>query len=255
MTARRSLLAALKPLASHLGLHIVPSWRRESEPFANHLSRLFSLLAIDGVLDIGANRGQYRDFLRNETGYRGRIDSYEPIPDLAAELRTRSQADSAWETYGEALDIKEGTRSFSVMVNREFSSFLEPDDSHFDALRALNCVERRIDVDTITLQRAIERARLGGASRLYVKLDTQGHDLSILQACPDALSGVPALQTEASVTQLYEGMPKYSEVFDWLGHLGFDLSGIFPNNTGHFPWLIEFDAILINRRFLARDDT
>lgn len=43
------------------------------------LAEIFSTLCINCVIDAGANRGQYGEFLRN-MGYRNRLASFEPIP-------------------------------------------------------------------------------------------------------------------------------------------------------------------------------
>jgi FkbM family methyltransferase len=251
VTGRRHLLRLLQGAAQRAGLHVIPRWRRRNEAFAAHLSRLFALLGVDCVLDVGANEGQYRNFIRREVDFQGWVVSYEPIPDLASMLQAAAKADAHWIVHPEAVGVDSSPRLFSVMANREFSSFLRPDVSHFGALTSSNTVERQIEVRTSTLAQVIEAAEQTTASqRLYLKLDTQGYDLSILKAGQSVLSAVPALQTEASVKRLYEHMPGFAEVFDWLDAAGFNLSGVFPNNEGHFPMLVEFDAVFVNRRFL-----
>ena len=52
-----------------LGYEIVPVWRMERISFAQHLARFFEHLEIECVLDVGGNKGQYRDFMRMEVGY------------------------------------------------------------------------------------------------------------------------------------------------------------------------------------------
>ena len=38
---------------------------------------------------------------------------------------------------------------------------------------------------------------------------------------------------------IYEGVPEPAHI----RALGFEPSGVFPNNEGHFPWLLELDTI------------
>jgi hypothetical protein len=86
---------ALKPLGyellkkSHTSLGAMSS----VEALASPLQELFAQLRIDTVIDVGANLGQYYEFLRDRIGFTGRIVSFEPHPDLAAQLKKRARAD------------------------------------------------------------------------------------------------------------------------------------------------------------------
>ena len=48
------------------GYDIVPLREMKERDFALHLGELLTHLEIDCVLDVGANVGQYHDFLRNK---------------------------------------------------------------------------------------------------------------------------------------------------------------------------------------------
>jgi len=91
-----------------------------------HLRRLFTYLGVDCVFDVGAIRGQYAQMLRDHVGYRGPIVSYEPIPELAAELRLLSAFDSSWHIAELALDREAGPAIFRVMADSQFSSLHHP---------------------------------------------------------------------------------------------------------------------------------
>jgi glycosyltransferase involved in cell wall biosynthesis len=57
---------------------------------------------------------------------------------------------------------------------------------------------------------------------------------------------IRALQFGASVRQLYEGAPRYDDVIRSCEQRGFLVSGIYPNNGGLFPLLVEFDCFMIH---------
>ena len=61
------------------GYDIVPLREMKERDFALHLRELLARLDIDCVLDVGANAGQYRDFLRDKVLYDGPIISFEPV--------------------------------------------------------------------------------------------------------------------------------------------------------------------------------
>jgi hypothetical protein len=59
-----------------------------------------------------------------------------------------------------------------------------------------------------------------------LKIDTQGYDLEVLKGAENTLQSIRALQLEASVRPIYEGMPGFREVLDYLMSRGFALSAM-----------------------------
>ena len=55
------------------GYDIVPLRDMKERDFTLHLRELLARLEIDCVLDVGANAGQYHDFLRDKVQYDGPI--------------------------------------------------------------------------------------------------------------------------------------------------------------------------------------
>ena len=221
------------------------SWKLQS---AIHLKRLFELLQIDCVIDVGANLGQYRTFLRNEVGFRGLIVSFEPIPTHVRTLLEMAKSDGLWIVEGCALGGTTGEAPFNVMVDSQFSSFLTPEHTDVELFAAQNKVSQRVTVPIRMLDDVFPSIEQRfNCQSVFLKLDTQGYDLEVLKGAANTLSRVRALQTEASVKAIYKGMPDYTAAISMLDALGFELSGIFPNNPGHFPRLIEFDAVMIRK--------
>jgi FkbM family methyltransferase len=244
----KQLLGALFDRA---GYTVVPNWRLEHYPAAVFLGKMLRLLEIDCVLDVGANTGQYHDFLRDQVGYRGKIVSFEPIPAHVELLRARAASDHDWLIEGYALGSTPGHAEFNVMASTQFSSFLKPDNSKVQMFETLNETRQRVQVQVRRLDDVLpgleERIQV---KSLYLKLDTQGFDLEVIKGAGAHLAKISALQTEASVVPIYDGAPGYATTIATLGDLGFDVSGIFPNNPSHFPRLIEFDCYMIRRSLL-----
>jgi|KBSMisStaDraftv2_1062788.scaffolds.fasta_scaffold29764_1 FkbM family methyltransferase len=229
------------------GYTVVPNWRVERHPQTAYLQKLFGLLSIDCVLDVGANVGQYRDFLRDEVGFGGQIVSFEPIPAHAESMRSRAARDPNWTIENCALGAAPGMATLNVMTSTTFSSFLQPKGSETHIFDISNDVRDRISVTVRTLDSILPavKQRLG-VTNVYLKLDTQGFDLEVVRGAADSIRSIRALQTEASLRPIYEGMPLFSTVLQALESQGFEPSGIFPNNEGHFPLLFEFDFHMIN---------
>jgi FkbM family methyltransferase len=237
-------------VAARLGYTIIPNWRLPRWTAAAYLRRLFDWLGIEVVLDVGANRGQYRDFLRTEVGYSGSIVSWEPIPALAAELRSRATGDPDWRVESAALGRVEGRTVLHVMRDTEFSSLHAPTPEttkRFD--RKTEYVDVQVEVRTLSGE--IDRLSQWLAGRCtYLKLDTQGSDLDVLEGAGTAIQAIDALQSEVAVRRLYEGSPDLVQSLTRIRGLGFEPSGVFPNNEGHFPWLLELDMYFVAARHL-----
>src|SRR5687767_6243230 len=67
---KASIQHGLFKAAHACGYTVVPNWRLDNYPQTIYLQKLFALLNIDCVLDVGANLGQYRDFLRDQVGFK-----------------------------------------------------------------------------------------------------------------------------------------------------------------------------------------
>src|SRR5262245_54527233 len=114
-------------LIEKIGYSIVPRWRFARLAMATRLREIFGDYNIETVIDVGANNGQYRNFLRNEVGFQGKIASFEPLPDLAESLRRRARRDDPeWSIYACALGRQPGGLDINVMANALFSSFRQP---------------------------------------------------------------------------------------------------------------------------------
>jgi FkbM family methyltransferase len=235
-----------------MGYDIVPLREMKERDFALHLGELLAYLEIDCVLDVGANVGQYHDFLRDRVLYEGTIVSFEPVSHHIDLLRERAHGDPDWHIEPYALGARDGSLSINVMVSDQFSSFLEPDNSRVRDFDGLNVPCRTETVAVKTIDSVLPELRgRHGFRRPYLKLDTQGFDIEVLEGARDSLPAIPALQSEASVIGIYKGMPGYMETIRYLGSCGFDITGLYPVSRDRSLRLIEFDCVMINRAAAA----
>jgi FkbM family methyltransferase len=212
------------------------------------LRRFFEYFQVDCVFDVGANEGQYAEKLRNGVGFRGVIISFEPIPELARRLRAKAKKDAKWYVEELALDREEGTGIFNIMASNQFSSLLPPSHDDVDIFARQNQVIERVQVKKSTVALELEKySSLASFGNPFLKLDTQGNDLSVVEGAGQSLNRFVGLQSELSIRQLYEGAPSYLEVIEHLRRKGFELNALVPNNAGHFPRLVEIDCIMYRR--------
>lgn len=216
-----------------------------------HLKRLFELLGVDIVFDVGANAGQYAARLRREVGYRGTIVSVEPIPEMGALINRARREDADWHLEPVAISDRSGTLTFNVMNDLQCSSLVMPDNSETNLFESQTRIQRQISVQAESLDGLMGKWLDGGRyKRPFLKLDTQGYDMNIVRGCERILEFV-GFQSELSVKRIYEKTPLLSEAILEYCARGFDVSALVPNNAVGFPQLIEIDCIMIRRDLVA----
>lgn len=234
---------AVRRALERRGVHVVPEWRMNGLPLARHLKALFERYRVDCVFDVGANQGQYSGLLR-ELGFEGHIVSFEPVAKYAAMLRTKAAGDPKWRVYPFALGSQRGNASINVTVSPGLNSFLAPMvDNGYWTPSPVSGVEE-VAIETLDDVYPTIRRELGFESP-YLKMDTQGFDLEVMRGGASVLSRFRALQTEASVTPMYENMPGFRDVLDFVLARGFSLSGMFPVSVDEAMRLIEFDCVCV----------
>lgn len=216
------------------------------------LKKVFARYDIDCVFDIGAHGGEYATRLRRDVGYHGLIFSFEPQPNMARRLESASAGDSKWIVFPYALSHADGEAVFNVMRDTQFSSFHLPSHERVQNFEAVNEIVATVSVSTMTLQSGYEIARTQFAfDHPFLKLDTQGSDVEILQASQDAARQFIALQSELSIEPIYDHSVDFRRAIEFYESLGFSLCAFVPNNAGHFPRLIETDCVMIRSDLLG----
>ena len=231
-------------LAEKFGYSIIPNWRLESRALAQHLRKVFEHCAITTVFDVGANTGQYHDFLRQQVGFVGQVHSFEPQQHLAATLQQRQANDPAWTIHNLGLGSSNGELTLNVMARDTFSSFRQPAAGASDSFSASNTVINSVVVPVRRLDDLFPESALNGQS-CYLKVDTQGFDLDVLLGAPGLLKNTRALQFELAIQRLYAGVSHYREMLEIVENMGFCISGLFPISMDDQLRAVEFDCVMV----------
>lgn len=177
--------------------------------------------AINCVLDVGANTGQFARNLRR-VGYRGHICSFEPTEQAFAALSAGFRADPNWTGYNCALGSENTNRAIHVTVeSTAMSSFLQPRDAGWQLQEAVVEIKR---LDAVFLD--VLAATGLNDPRVFLKMDTQGFDLEVFSGAQNCLDRILGIQSEISVKPVYEGMPHYLDSLRIYQENGFDLYGL-----------------------------
>lgn len=202
-----------------------------------HLKRAQTTL----VIDVGANTGQYALQLRT-LGYDGDIVSFEPVAATFAKLSMAAAPDPRWHVRQLALGGKDGSQRMHILPRSDFNSFHRPNDF------ALSNIERIAPegVEEVVVRRLEgvlnELGKRFDTSSIFLKTDTQGHDIEVLRGGVGSLDAVTGLQAEVPVNALYEGVPPLNDTLAFYGEIGFQAVGFRPISWADGR-LLEMDAL------------
>ena len=209
-----------------------------------HVAAVLDLYRVNLVVDVGANRGQYAKRLRR-AGYRGRIASFEPVPDVFERLREAASGDARWSVHPYALGAEETETSMHV-VPGTLSSVLAPTDfgaeryAQLRAPAAQPIVVRRLDGMLDELTSGLPDPRI------YLKLDTQGYDVEVFRGAGARVREFVGMQSEVALMRIYEGMPRLPEALALYEESGFEVTALYPvSRETATARVLEFDCVMV----------
>ena len=115
-----------------------------------------------------------------------------------------------------------GKQEFNLFKQRGCSSSLRPNSTYADAYLGPGFdIAETIDVDSLTLDTIVDRYGLEEPD--FLKLDTQGSELSILKVAPRTLTASLLVEVEVEFHPLYVAQPLFHDVAQFMFECGFDL--------------------------------
>lgn len=203
------------------------------------------------VVDVGANVGDTCRRMRQEFP-KARIYAFEPVPDVAAELREAAAAIGGVRVIEAAVGSREGTAEMVVTKNRWCSSVLEPDARALEYYEDWCREEARVSVPMVRLD---DWARREGVGRVDVlKVDVQGLELEVLRGAEGLLRGsVGAVVCEAQFIEEYAGAATLSEIEPFMRSCGFVLHQIHAiHHNGEEEQASFADVLFVRKDLLER---
>lgn len=163
------------------------------------------LSEVSTVVDVGANVGQFAERVR-DLGFGGRVISFEPGAEAFRLLQQHASRSGDWEVRKLALGQAPGVARLNIARNSVSSSLLQVENLHVRAdPKSETAATEQVQVSTLDIE-------LNQATQdpLYLKLDVQGFELSVLRGGDATLGKTRVVQVEVSFDDLY------AEQTDWL---------------------------------------
>lgn len=171
--------------------------------------------AIDTVIDVGANVGQFGESLR-EGGYSGKILSFEPTRAAFETLAKKAAADSRWEVRNCGVGDAPGTATLHASRLSVFNSILELSDVaglHDDRM----AIDHTEQISIVTLDEVAQNIR----GNILLKIDTQGYERNVMEGARQTIRRVAGILMELPVIHTYKGEWHFHEAMKYMFDLGF----------------------------------
>jgi FkbM family methyltransferase len=158
--------------------------------------------------------------------------------------------DSMWQGHQLALGEHEGKLEMTLLGVSWCDSFLPLNEYGKKQLQDAATVQRIETVQVKELETELDRL-VGHIEqpRIFLKLDTQGYDMRVIEGAGSALARIAALQSELVVKPIYQGMMSYRDSLARLEELGFELTGLFAvtrDSTDNLR-VVEMDAVMCRK--------
>jgi FkbM family methyltransferase len=177
---------------------------------------------IRGVIDIGANEGQFAALAR-ETFPSASLLCFEPLPDCYERLCMRFATDQRFAALPIALGATSGDREIYRSDFSPSSSLLQMADAHREAF-PYTAATRATRVKCGRLDDVPEAKAV--PEPLFLKIDVQGYEREVILGGPRVLARASLVLVELSLVELYASEPLFEEMLPILSGLGLRFAGI-----------------------------
>jgi len=190
--------------------------------------------------DVGANSGQTTEKLISMFP-KGEVYAFEPgpaYPELVSNYKTNPQVTIEKQGLGSKREIK----NFFYNSLTDMSSFLPlGEDGWGEVIKEvaleINTVDNYCTGKNIT-------------SIDILKSDTQGFDLEVLKGANNMLDYTRFVILEINFTNVYKGLPSFSEIFQYLSDKGFKLVKFYDIRY-HANFIAYADVLFVNESLHA----
>ncbi|MDB6087304.1 MAG: FkbM family methyltransferase [Gammaproteobacteria bacterium] len=196
------------------------------DPMSAQMAAMLRHFAIDVVLDVGANTGQYGASLRH-AGYERRIVSFEPQSQAHALLTAKARHDPLWSVHPRcAVGNTMGQVEINIARNSVSSSLRPMLPAHYDAAPESQFIAAE-RVDLITLDSVFGQYCAAGG-KTWLKIDTQGFEKEVLDGAAASSASIGVVQLELSLIPLYEGQSLWDYFLSRMHREGYELWALIP---------------------------
>jgi FkbM family methyltransferase len=203
----------------------------------------FKRLAIETVLDIGANTGQFARMVRAVLP-NAFIYSFEPLPDCFEKLNAIMAHDGRFRAFNVGLARESGELTFHRNPYSDSSSFRAMTNLHREQFSFTAGPHEELKVPVRSLDSFADEIRT--VDNMLVKIDVQGFEDEVIGGGRQILSKASAVIIEVSFAPLYENHPSFHSLYEQMRELGFEFNGTIDQLIGPLDGsILQCDALFL----------
>lgn len=178
---------------------------------------------IKAILDIGANNGEFAEFLSTYFDARRTI-AIEPLPGCAAQIRKRENAIKNLTVFECAVSDHEGRAVLFENGYAPASSLLPVSKISTDSFPQTADHQKEVGVSVRRLDDLIDFDVL--EKEILIKIDVQGLEDKVIRGGEKTFRSAKFVLIEMSFVPMYDGQPLFEEAHELLVNMGFRFAGI-----------------------------
>jgi FkbM family methyltransferase len=208
----------------------------------NFLSKKGIFHDVDCIVDVGANIGQFA-FMAHTVMPSLPIYSFEPDSTCFKELKqTFADHEIRGECYPVALSDKQGSVNLNVYESSANNSTLLRENESALQVNKVDC--STLDI----LDKQLEAFKC-----LYLKIDVQGAEISVLRGASQFLKRCKFVQLEVSLVNAYIGNAHIADIMSVMRSEGFscwEIVDVLRKRKSDNLGILEMDMLFIEDKFL-----
>lgn len=237
----RKVIQFIETVSVRGGVKAVLTERPRSITSFRIVSRLQSEVGnLATIIDCGANVGQFARAV--STAYpRSKVISFEPLPDVATQLKKNLGDVPNHEVIQNALGSSSGSVDMRRASNNGQSSSILPFIGDSNGLLKGVSELGMVQVPLTSLDATLTGSELEGP--ILLKLDLQGYELEALRGAAKLLKHCDFVLVESALQKSYVGEPYFHELIEYLGTQRFFFTSILnveENENGQYA---QVDAL------------
>lgn len=199
------------------------------------------------VIDIGANHGDWTWAFLEILGKDSTFYAFEPTPALYQGLKQKFAPYPNVSIFDLAVSNKTGTANFYIADHDVLSSLEHLDNQAFKPF-AVHTTPTEVQTETLD---KIYSSIFKGKEIDLLKIDTQGHEETIISASEHALRYTKAVLVEWSIVAIYDNGLDFTSLHRSMIEKGFYLTHLFNRPPAEYE-LAWVDALYLNAKYVPK---